>query len=440
MRKPELPQRNDQVAGPADARPCHGAQPVRRWGLRRLREVAAALAVLLFSVAPLVAQSPAAPQRTDPVKTDAERARFNANLVGIITGSPSGKYMPLGTDLARLLDDRTSGAMRLNVAFGYGSVQNIDDLINLNGVDLAIVQGDVLDWFRRDPAVHARLRRLMRYVTRLHREEIHVLARGDLRSIRALDGRKVSIGAPGSGSQITARNLFERLGIRPQIIETGPKEARDDLIAGRIDAMLFVVGKGASLFRDIAGDVANRAGLAFVPFEPQEGAFEPYEEAVLSASDYPALIPQGQEVAVRAVPSVLAVYAWAPGQPRHGPVSRFVERFFDRAQELGRRPGFERELWCQVDLAAPVAGWERFSTATAWLARNSGRPTQLCDENTERDHSCNRRFFDAVARDGISLTDPASPLGQTLYRGWQASEGRDCPAGLAQPGAAEAAH
>lgn len=396
-------------------------------GLAVLLAVVVAAAVMASGVASAQGSSLAVPGVT---KTAQERERANANLVGLVTGSPSGKYMPLGTDLARVLDDRSRGEMRLIVSFGYGSVQNIDDLLNLRGIDLAIVQGDVLDVFRRDPALHADLRQRLRYVTRLHREEIHVLARGDLRSIRALDGKRVSIGVAGSGTQITARNLFDRLGIRPILVETGPKEASDDLIAGNIDAMVFVVGKGAALFRALSGEAVTQAGLAFVPFADDEGAFEPYEAASLDASDYPALIPEGERVAVRAVPSVLAVFAWPPNHPRHGPVARFVTRFFDRAGDLGRRPGMERSLWCQVDLAHQVAGWERFSVAAEWLARNRGRSTRICDETADRDRSCLDRFQSAMARDGVSISDFNSPAAQSLYRSWQADGGRECPANL----------
>lgn len=167
---------------------------------------------------------------------DADRARYNENVVGLVTGSPGGKYMPLGADMARVFDERGRRGLRIVVSVGYGSVQNIDDLLNLKGIDLAIVQADVLDAFRRDPSTYEQLRRKMRYLTRLHREEIHILARGRVPNLAALDRKRISVGLPGSGTRITARLLFERIGIKPIESETGPDEARAQLIAGEIDA------------------------------------------------------------------------------------------------------------------------------------------------------------------------------------------------------------
>ncbi|MBB5758330.1 TRAP transporter TAXI family solute receptor [Methylorubrum rhodinum] len=359
---------------------------------------------------------------------DADRARYNENVVGLVTGSPGGKYMPLGADMARVFDERGRRGLRIVVSVGYGSVQNIDDLLNLKGIDLAIVQADVLDAFRRDPSTYEQLRRKMRYLTRLHREEIHILARGRVPNLAALDRKRISVGLPGSGTRITARLLFERIGIKPIESETGPDEARAQLIAGEIDAMVFVVGRGAAQFKSISGAQSMEAHLNFVPFGSGEADAAPYEASVLSSEDYPSLIAPGSSVAVGAVPSVLAVFAWEPNQPRYKPVRQFAEHLFGRIGDLVRRPGTERGLWCQVDLAAPVAGWERFSVATEWLARNRERPTRVCDETADRDRAC----YEAFLRDpapGIRIEDPTSPVAATLYASWRKGHA-ECPPSL----------
>lgn len=392
------------------------------------RFVAASRIVFALALWAICRCGPADAQGAQLFLGDADRARYNENVVGIVTGSPGGKYMPLGADLARVFDERSGRGLRIVVAVGYGSVQNIDDLLNLRGIDFAIVQADVLDAFRRDPSVYEQLRRKMRYVTRLHREEIHVLARGQVPNLAALDGKRVSIGLPGSGTQITARLLFERLGIRPIEDESGPDEARAKVIAGEIDAMVFVVGRGAAQFRNISGAQSMEAGLNFVPFSPGEAGIAPYEASTLTRDDYPSLIAPGTTVPVAAVPSVLAVFAWEPRQPRFRPVRQFVDRFFGRIGDLARRPGTERGLWCQVDLAAPLAGWERFSGAAEWLAQNRDRPTRACDATVERDRGC----YDAFLRNpapGIRIDDPTSPAAATLYAAWRQSR-PDCPQNL----------
>lgn len=397
--------------------PLPGDSPRRaRW-----RSLLGALALGVGLVAP-----PAGAQTVpDVFRTPAERARANANVVGLVTGSPGGLYMPMGVALARRLDDLTTGALRVVVTFGYGSVGNVDDLLNLKGIDFAMVQADVLEAFQNDPETYRRLSRSVNYVTRLHQEEIHVFGRAELTSVRALDGKRVSIGLPGSGTQITARALFRSLGIRPVIVESGTEAALSDLRAGTLDAMVAVVGKGAKDFRALSGEDATRAGLAFVPFVGDEGDFGSYVPASLDAADYPALIPKGESVATRAVPAVLVVYAWRPQDERYQPVRRFIETFFDRMALFGNVSGDERKVWCQVDLTVPVRGWTRFPVAEDWLAQHPDRPTRVCSDGGG---GCLSRF-EAWLRGRSVVRGPTFSAGveAAYYDDWRASEGRDCP-------------
>src|SRR5690242_21826990 len=76
--------------------------------------------------------------------TLAERA--NRGLVEIITGSISGTSVHTAEDLADVLDD--GATRRVLPVIGKGSVQDLIDVRAVRGVDLAIVQTDVLDYAR----------------------------------------------------------------------------------------------------------------------------------------------------------------------------------------------------------------------------------------------------------------------------------------------------
>lgn len=368
------------------------------------------------------------------MRSEAERQLLNQNRVGLATGGPGGTYSRMGADLATLLNDPShTTPFRVMVTLSQGSTNNLDDLFYLEKIDFAIVQSDVLAAFNADLKTPAELRRQLRLVAPLHNEEIHVLARGGIRSMAELEGKRVNIDARGSGTQITARNLFQRMGIRPEWVEMTTLQARDALLAGSIDALVYVVGKGNDIIKGIGGDKAVAIDLKFVPIDPANRDIDEYVRADLTSDDYPDLILQGQVVPTRAVTAVMAVYAWTPqtNPTRYQAARRFVDRFFERAPRLAQG-GFSKS-WCQVDLAGAVSNWERFDAANEWLA-NHRTPTRLCEtagstcecpQAVSSQESCTARFQEDYRRQGLPILDVTLPVVRPLLSDWKRSH-PDC--------------
>ena len=204
---------------------------------------------------------------------DALAAAIEARRIGIVTGGPGGTYIQLGSDLARLVQSATDEAIRVIVMEGRGSVGNLQDLVFLRYTDLALVQADVLDAIQSEDADdYAFLKERLRFVARFHPELIHVLARGGaLGSASELDGKRVAIGAAGSGTQITAPIVFARLGIRPEYVPMHQDQALAELAGDSptIDAMVYVAGRGSPLFTRVSAEMSQRIqdrGIYFVPF------------------------------------------------------------------------------------------------------------------------------------------------------------------------------
>jgi hypothetical protein len=55
---------------------------------------------------------------------------------------------------------------------------------------------------------------------------------------------------------------------------------------------------------------------------------------------------------------VLAVYNWPRGTDRFRKVSRFIEYFFERFENLRKPP--HHPAWKEINLAAKVPGWKRY--------------------------------------------------------------------------------
>ncbi|KAA2235764.1 TAXI family TRAP transporter solute-binding subunit [Salinarimonas soli] len=285
--------------------------------------------------------------------------RANAGTIGVISGGADGTYIRIAADLANVLD---AESLRVLPIVGRGSLQNLRDIMYLRGVDVGIVQMDARQGLGEDrlqTAAHQRLR----YIARLYNEELHILASREITDLRQLDGRKVNIDKVGSGTSLTAKILFDKLGIKPDFTHYDQSTSYERLRSGEIQAALYVAGRPVRGIAEFQGE--GRFHLLPVPFD--RAVAETYLPARFERADYPRLIDEGAAVETIAVGNVLAVFNWPQGSDRYRRVERFVDAFFSRFDEFalpGRHP-----KWREVNLGATVPGWERFKPAQDWLDR-----------------------------------------------------------------------
>src|SRR5215831_4342845 len=122
------------------------------------------------------------------------RERKNAWTMGIAGGLIDGTYMRFADELAKVLDDGDN--LRILPIVSYGAASNLEDLIYLRGVDVAVTQSDVFDYFRNErktPNIDKRVH----YIIRLPISEVQILARSEIKSIEDLRGKKVNFGPAG---------------------------------------------------------------------------------------------------------------------------------------------------------------------------------------------------------------------------------------------------
>ncbi len=182
--------------------------------------------------------------------------------MGMETGGPTGTYYQFGLNLERLVDEK---GIKLNVANSKGSVENVYAVYKRPNTQMGIVQSDVLAFVAKvqtDPVLK-KIAKKIKMVFPLYNEEVHLLARSDIRDFDYLDGKRVAIGQEGSGTYLTAKLLFEVSGIKPSSMVTiGSDEALTQLKAGKIDAMFYVAGYPVKLFSE---QVSAEDGLALLP-------------------------------------------------------------------------------------------------------------------------------------------------------------------------------
>ena len=286
-------------------------------------------------------------------------SRANAGTLGVISGGADGTYIRIAADLANVLDGED---LRVLPMIGRGSLQNLRDIMFLRGVDIGIVQMDAREQLKAEKLQDSAVRRL-RYITRLYNEEVHIIASRQITDIRQLDGQKVNIDKAGSGTNLTSRLIFEKLGIKPEVTTFDQASSYAKLKSGEIQAAVYVAGRPVRAIAEFQTD--GRFHLLPIPFEGEIA--ESYFPARFANSDYPQLVDAAKPVETLAVGSLLAVFNWPENSDRYNRVKRFVDTFFSRFDEFlqpGRHP-----KWKEVNLAADVPGWERVKPAQDWLDR-----------------------------------------------------------------------
>ena len=319
----------------------------------------------------------------------AQRDRKNNWTVGIAGGQLSGTYMTFANELAEVLDDGDN--MRVIPIVTYGAASNMDDLLYLRQVDVAVTQADVFDYFRTQRKI-PNLESRVNYIVRLPLSEVHILASADIKTIDDLKGKKVSFGPAGSASSLTGTIVFQRLGVQVEQALVDNPTALQKLKSGELAALVRVIGKPIDFFAKIPAN----SGLHFLPIPFSKTFADYYALAELSSKEYPTLVSEGQPVETIGVPAVLAVFNWQKGSDRYRRVERFTESFFSKWEKFQQPPRHPK--WRDVNLAATVPGWTRWSFADEMLQRL--RTTDVTDPKV-----ASTQFFAFLKSKGSAFAD-----------------------------------
>jgi TRAP transporter TAXI family solute receptor len=281
-----------------------------------------------------------------------------ADWLGLAAGAAAAAETVLAADMAGLFG--ANAPLRVLPMLGDAGEGNVELLLDEPHVDVAFVSTDALAASiaaRKDLPEHLEL------VARLYPQEVHVLARADIRTVSDLAGKKVSFGPAGSGSSVTASALFKALGVEVELQNLDATLAIERLKRGSISAAVIVSGKPSPLIASVPADL----GLHLLPVSfgaPLEQAYLPTR---LDSADYPNLIEASGEIPTVATGMVLLA---AKGKNDPGAairIARFVDTLFPRFAEL--QASDRHPKWREVNLAATLPGFARTPEAQSWLAR-----------------------------------------------------------------------
>ena len=135
-------------------------------------------------------------------------------FISIATGGTSGTYYPLGGDIANLFNTTIEG-INANAQATGGSAENLR-LINSGDAELGTVQNDVSAYaYEGIDSFDGEVINTFSVITSLYPEVIQLVARTDagIEKIEDLKGKRVSVGAAGSGTYFNAIHLLAAAGM-----------------------------------------------------------------------------------------------------------------------------------------------------------------------------------------------------------------------------------
>ena len=317
------------------------------------------------------------------------KAQANRYTIGVISGGIDGTYIRIAADLSAVLEEPNT--LRILPVLGKGSVQNLSDLLYLRGIDIGIVQSDVLAYVKREktyPGIESRLQ----YISKLYNEELHILAGQGINSIADLAGKKVNFDVKGSGTFITGTLVFDALKVEVEPVAYDQALALEMVKKGEIAALAYVSGKPARLFANLKPEDDVR--FLAVPLNAE--LLQTYLPSQLTHDDYPFVTTPVETVAVGAV---MAVVSFPTQSERYRNLARFTEAFFSKFAAFREPPRHPK--WREVSLSAELPGWTRFAPAQTWLASNARPSTPIPAAEV-------RKAFDAL------LDQQAKSTGRTI--------------------------
>ena len=312
--------------------------------------------------------------------------------IGMVTGSKTGTYIQFGREIAAVA---SKDGVTINVFNSNGSIDNIKRITSKEKVGLAIVQSDVLGFLSRskNQASIATAQKL-RLVAPLYNEEVHVLARADIKTLSDLNGKRVVVGSEGSGSMITAVNMFSIMGITPgRMYQIDPPRGVVSVLNNDIDAVVFVGGKPVKMFKNME-DLANitsgpNAGkLAQVHFVPIDDPklLKEYKAAKLTHDDYSFI---AQDVPTVEVTAALITYDYTMKKDAYyqqqcqnmGILAKAMRDHLNELKENGH------PKWKEVDLDAKIGSWkhDECSVAPATKTEAAAATVKAPDGSLEKD-------------------------------------------------------
>jgi TRAP-type uncharacterized transport system substrate-binding protein len=318
------------------------------------------------------------------VSYDEKKRQANDIAVMVVVSGISCTCARFTEDIRNVVNDLGPDGVRVLPVLGVGGLQNVNDVLFLKNIDMAVVDEDNLRLLKKkDPVLYANVEQRVQYITKLYNSEFQVLARNDIKSYDDLRGKKVNFNLKDSQTEVTADTVFNALNIQSQRSYYDNDEALKRLISGEISAMIILTGAPQATL----AKVKKEDGVHFLPLDQETlpnhdlgELFANYLPADITHEHYPNLIAEGTTVPTIANRALLVAYTWPENSPRYKRVAKFVDAFFSKIDQFNNPSRHPK--WREVNLSAEMPGWTRFKPAAEWLAVHRNQAVSANPDST----------------------------------------------------------
>ncbi|MGM0897721.1 MAG: TAXI family TRAP transporter solute-binding subunit [Bacillota bacterium] len=181
----------------------------------------------------------------DDTATEEGGGSSDPEFISVLTGGTTGTYYPLGGAMATIIENETGVDTTAEVS--QASAANMTSLADGTG-EIAFVQTDTAFYASEGSNMfEGEVIDSVSAIGALYPETIQIVTTegSGITSFEDLEGKSVSVGAPGSGTYINAEQLLEIHGftmddVDAQNLDFG--ESQESLQSGQIDAAFITAG------------------------------------------------------------------------------------------------------------------------------------------------------------------------------------------------------
>lgn len=241
-------------------------------------------------------------------------AAAQQQFINILTGGTSGIYYPLGVSLSQIYGKAIPEA-KASVQATKASVENLN-LLQAGRGEIALTLGDALSdaWKGNEEVGFKTPLNKLRGVAAVYHNYIQIVASAEsgIKNLADLKGKRISVGAPKSGTELNARAILKAAGLSYKDfakVEYLPFGESVELIKNRqLDVTLQSAGLGVASIRDLATSV--KIVVVPIPADVVAKVGDPaYQPATIPAGTYEG---QTQDTPTAAIPNFLVSHEGVP--------------------------------------------------------------------------------------------------------------------------------
>lgn len=259
-------------------------------------------------------------------------AHAQQQFITVLTGGTSGVYYPMGVALSQIYGKAIPDA-KSSVQSTKASVENLN-LLQAGRGEVAFTLGDSLSdaWKGNEEAGFKAPLNKLRGLAAIYPNYIQIVASADsgIKTLADLKGKRISVGAPKSGTELNARAILKAAGLSYSDfskVEYLPFGESVELMKNRqLDVTLQSAGLGVSSLRDLA--TAIKIVIVPIPADVVSKVGDPaYQSNVIPANTYEG---QSSDVQTAAVQNFLATHEGVPADT----IYKLTKAMFENMDQL----------------------------------------------------------------------------------------------------------